>query len=215
MCQISVNFADDPETVDLAAASGCILVLAGIESVDDRVLQGAMNKRINSVKGSAYYREFIAALHRRGIVVLGTMVFGNDEESPDVFDVTARFYRESGLDVPWPGLLTPYPGTALFARLKAESRLLFTDFPADWSKYNQTLVVAPKSGQRDEFLNRLQAFVARNFGLGSVLTRAWRTWRYSRSVLRALLVYNLNRSLARRLRKSIAFIPAPQPRTGC
>ena len=208
-CQTSINFADDDELLALAQRSGCVMVLVGIESVDDAVLGGSMNKQLNSRKGAAYYTEFLRRLHRHKILTLGTMVFGSDEAGRDIFERTTRFYSRSGLDVPWPGLLTPYPGTRLFERLAAEDRLLYTDFPADWDKYNTTLVFKPDAETPQAFFEHFRAFARANFTAAKVAARSLKTLAYSRSLVRTLLTYNFNRSLSRRFELGLA--PAATP----
>lgn len=203
-CQTSINFADDEEMLRLAAQSGCMLILVGIESIDDGVLGGKMDKKINVRRGSKYYYEFLKTVHRHRIMVLGTMVFGNDEAGPGIFEDTTHFYSRSGLDVPWPGFLTPYPGTPLFERLKNEGRLMFTAYPDDWRRYNSMFVIRPLSGSARDYLERFRRFTARSYSLPQVLARTARALLYSWSPVRCLLVYNLNRSLARRYRLGLA-----------
>lgn len=202
-CQTSINFADDEELLALAASSGCLLILVGIESISEEALQGSMNKRLNSRKGSRYYYEFLDKIHRHGIMALGTMIFGNDEEADDIFERTTEFYARSGLDIPWPGFLTPYPGTRLFERLEGEDRLLYTGFPRDWSKYNSTIVIRPGRKSAAELHREFTDFTRRNFGLKQVLGRTLNVLRYSRSPARALIAYNFNRSLSRRFAKGL------------
>jgi radical SAM superfamily enzyme YgiQ (UPF0313 family) len=50
-------------------------------------------------------------------------VFGFDTDSPDVFDRTVQFGIDMQLTMALFAILTPYPGTALYRRLKAEGRL--------------------------------------------------------------------------------------------
>ncbi len=203
-CQTSINFAEDMETLGLAARSGCVLVLVGIESIDDKVLKGKMNKQINSQRGSSYYRKFLAELHKHNLIVLGTMVFGNDEAGEQIFEDTTRFYRESGLDIPWPGLLTPYPGTRLFERMMNDGRLLYTNFPEDWDKYNSTFVTRPMHGSQKQFFEKFRDFALSNFTTGKAIVRALKTFAYSRSPARSALVYNFNKSLSRRYRLGLS-----------
>jgi radical SAM superfamily enzyme YgiQ (UPF0313 family) len=212
-CQTSINFAKDTETLELAARSGCILALVGIESIDDNVLKGTMNKQINSRRGAAYYKEFLDRLHEHNIIVLGTMVFGSDEASSRIFEKTTEFYRKSGLDIPWPGLLTPYPGTRLFQRLLENGRLPYTDFPADWEKYNTTFVIRPEHGSGNFFFEQFRNFALSNFTGGRALLRALKTFAYSRSPARSALVYNFNKSLARRYRAGLSPGPHSGPAT--
>ncbi len=197
-CQSSLNFADDEELVRLAAASGCILVLVGIESIDERVLRGTMKKGINAKRGPGYYRELIGRLHRHRISIIGNLIFGNDEAGDDEFEAAARFNLRSGLDVPWPGVLTPYPGTRLHERLAGEGRILFADYPADWSRYNTTVVIRPRRCSPDELVAQFKRFARRSYSLPQILLRAARTLAYSRRLSQSLLIYQLNASLARR-----------------
>jgi radical SAM superfamily enzyme YgiQ (UPF0313 family) len=197
-CQTSLNFGDDEELVRLAARSGCILVLVGIESVDEKVLRGTMKKVINAKRGPRAYRTLIRRLHRHRISIIGNMIFGNDEAGDDEFEAAAWFNLTSGLDVPWPGPLTPYPGTRLHQRLTAEGRILFESYPADWSKYNTTVVIRPKRCSADELVRRFKRFASRSYSMPNILLRTLRTLGYSRSLEQSLLVYNFNASLARR-----------------
>jgi radical SAM superfamily enzyme YgiQ (UPF0313 family) len=60
-----------------------------------------------------------------------------DHDTPDVFVDTTRFVVEAKIDLPRFAILTPFPGTPLFDRLKAEGRIL----TEDWSLYDGQHVV--------------------------------------------------------------------------
>jgi radical SAM superfamily enzyme YgiQ (UPF0313 family) len=64
-------------------------------------------------------------------------VFGLDHDQLDVFETTAEFAIEAGIDLPRFALLTPFPGTPLFQRLAAEERIT----SRDWSLYDGQHVV--------------------------------------------------------------------------
>jgi radical SAM superfamily enzyme YgiQ (UPF0313 family) len=83
------------------------------------------------------YGDIVATLHRHGIAVQGAFVFGLDEDTPEVFERTARFAVEAKVDLPRFAVLTPFPGTPLFARLEDEGRIL----TRDWSLYDGQHVV--------------------------------------------------------------------------
>jgi radical SAM superfamily enzyme YgiQ (UPF0313 family) len=51
-------------------------------------------------------------------------VFGFDQDTPDVFEATVEFARKAGVIMASFSVLTPYPGTPLFDRLKQEGRLV-------------------------------------------------------------------------------------------
>jgi radical SAM superfamily enzyme YgiQ (UPF0313 family) len=202
-CQTSINVADDDDLLRLARLSGCMMVLVGIESIDENVLKGNMNKQINTRKGVQYYYKLIEKLHGNGIVVLGTMVFGSDEAGSDNFEKTTKFYKKSGLDIPWPGILTPYPGTKLFERLTNEKRIRFSSYPEDWLKYNSTIVIHPKKETAAEFYVGFYSFVKENYSYFKILVRLMRAFLFSKSIVKALVVYNFNRSLRERYEKGL------------
>jgi radical SAM superfamily enzyme YgiQ (UPF0313 family) len=66
----------------------------------------------------------VKQLHDEGIGVWGAFVFGFDEDTPDVFAETVEFGIEAKLLMASYSVLTPYPGTPLYWRLKEEGRLL-------------------------------------------------------------------------------------------
>jgi radical SAM superfamily enzyme YgiQ (UPF0313 family) len=121
--ETDVSVADDPELLDLLARSGCRQVLIGFESPSRRSLQG-IDKAGWKAGRSDGYRRAIDALQERGITVNGCFIVGLDEDTPDVFGEIERFVKASALIEVQVTVLTPFPGTALHRRLKAEGRLL-------------------------------------------------------------------------------------------
>ena len=124
----TARIADDEELLDACARSGCSGLLVGLESIDRGALQ-QMGKRFNQPDE---YAQLVDVLHRRGIALQGCFVFGNDGESSEVFERTARFAVEAGIDLPRFAISTPFPGTPLYERLAGEGRILHRD----WSLYD-------------------------------------------------------------------------------
>jgi radical SAM superfamily enzyme YgiQ (UPF0313 family) len=62
-------------------------------------------------------------LHDHGISTWGSFVFGFDTDDPEVFDRTVEFGIDMKLTMALYAMLTPYPGTRLYKRLRAEGRL--------------------------------------------------------------------------------------------
>jgi radical SAM superfamily enzyme YgiQ (UPF0313 family) len=60
--------------------------------------------------------------------VNGCFILGLDNHTPDVFPAILEFVRRSGLAEVQFTVLTPFPGTPLYHRLKAEGRLLSDRF---------------------------------------------------------------------------------------
>lgn len=141
---VSIDIADDPELVRRMALAGCTGVFIGFESLTDENIQGAGKK---SPKTDDYARR-VALLHRYGIQVNGSFVFGFDHDGPDVFERTVEWVEENRLECATFHLLTPYPGTPLFARLSAEGRILHRD----WNLYDTAHVVFRPARMTEEQL---------------------------------------------------------------
>ena len=144
--QASIRAGEDDEFLALAYQSGCRHLFIGFESVSQMSLDSA-NKSFNQVER---YREIIRRIHAHGISIQAGIVFGFDCDTPAVFDETLRFLRDNGISQATFNMLTPYPGTPLFNRLKAEGRIL----TEDWSKYNSRtdVVFRPKHMTPEQLL---------------------------------------------------------------
>lgn len=125
--------ARDEALLDLCARSGCIGLLIGFESISRSGLK-AIHKGFNTPED---YAEWIRAIHGHGIAINGTFVFGMDDDGPEVFERTAEFVIESGIDLPRFAILTPFPGTVLFDRLDREGRIT----SRNWELYDGQHVV--------------------------------------------------------------------------
>lgn len=121
--ETDVSVADDPELLDLLAASGCRQILIGFESPRAGSLKG-IEAHDWKAKRLGGYRRAIDEIQRRGVTVNGCFILGLDDDTPDMFEEVERFVKESGLMEVQVTVLTPFPGTSLYRRLRAEGRLL-------------------------------------------------------------------------------------------
>ena len=83
------------------------------------------------------FKKMIKRVHDYGMTIQGGIIFGFDEDTPDIFDTTLETISDWDLDVLEVNVLTPYPSTPLYDRLEKAGRIL----TKDWSKYNQIDVV--------------------------------------------------------------------------
>jgi radical SAM superfamily enzyme YgiQ (UPF0313 family) len=123
----------DDEFLDLAAKAGCIEWFIGFESVSQKALN-AIKKTHNKVEN---FKKLIKRLHDHNMIVQGGIIFGFDEDTPDIFDLTIEKIHDFGIDILEVNILTPYPGTPLYDRLEKEGRII----SKDWTRYNQVDVV--------------------------------------------------------------------------
>ena len=133
MAPVPSDVADDPELFDLMIRSGCEGVLIGFESFSQDSLNRS-GKKFNQV---SQYKGAVRKLHEHGMVVLGCFVLGFDDDTPEILARTAEIVYDIDVDLPRYALLTPFPGSHLFNRLKKDGRLL----TEDWSAYDSQHVV--------------------------------------------------------------------------
>jgi radical SAM superfamily enzyme YgiQ (UPF0313 family) len=181
----------DLPLLDLAAKSGCRGLLMGLESISQANLRHS-RKGFNRPED---YANVVNRLHERGIGLQGCFVFGLDGDEPDVFEKTADFAVQAGIDLPRFAIVTPFPGTSLYRRLESEDRII----TRNWDLYDgQHAVFQPARMSIDE----LQAGTERAWltayswsGIGRRLRQAAAPWPVA-------LVTNLGyRRYAKRLRK--------------
>lgn len=122
--EADIRVAEDDELLGLIRDSGCQQILIGLESPRRASLQGVEIKHDWKLRQQDYYREAIAKIQSYGITVNGCFILGLDGDTPEVFDDVLNFVRESELYEVQVTFMTAFPGTPLYARLKAEGRIL-------------------------------------------------------------------------------------------
>lgn len=140
--QASLNIADNDKVLKALSDGGLQGILIGIESLNKENLK-QMGKGINLVRLDDY-KKIIKKLHDYGILVVGSFIFGGDYDTKDSFGDIVEFSKDVNLDINLFSFLRPLPGTHLYKRLKEEKRLLFTNYPDDWTKYHG-VVFKPKN----------------------------------------------------------------------
>jgi radical SAM superfamily enzyme YgiQ (UPF0313 family) len=191
-CQASLNFADDDEVLRWAARAGCKMVFLGLEAEEVDAL-AEVNKRLNLQRGVESYEQAFHRIHRAGIAVLGAFIFGLDGDTPQRLRRRTEYMVRSGIDVMQRTFLTPLPGTRLFSRLEKEGRLLCTDFPQDWERYDMGEAVHQPRGMAAEALTQAMGESGRRMYAWPVLARkALRTLRETRDPMAAMFAWQSN-----------------------
>jgi len=127
----------DAELLKLMHRSGCTGLLIGFESISKQNLHSS-KKGFNAPDN---YANLIDLLHQYGISVMGCFVFGMDHDTDAVFDETVKFVVDACIDLPRFAIVTPFPGTPLYARLENERRII----SRNWELYDgQHVVFQPK-----------------------------------------------------------------------
>lgn len=169
--QATMTMTHDPELLDLMKRSGCQGVLIGFESLNPENLK-AMNKPFNMARGGA--QNAIDNLHRFGIRLYATFVFGYENDTEDSFEQAVEFSIRNKIFMLAFNHLTPFPGTPLYDRLKKEGKLLYDRWWLD-DRYRYGEVPF-QTKLPPEFIQRKCVEARKSFyGLDSILVRMNRT----------------------------------------
>jgi radical SAM superfamily enzyme YgiQ (UPF0313 family) len=137
---VSVNALSDLEALELASKAGCMILFVGFESINPDSLKD-MNKVLNLKYGVDSYEQLVANAQKKGMMVVGEMIVGNDSDDLEVLKKTGDFLKKINFDVLRLQIMLPLPGTRLFDSLKKENRLLIKNFPEDWAKLTNDFIM--------------------------------------------------------------------------
>jgi radical SAM superfamily enzyme YgiQ (UPF0313 family) len=121
------------DLIERAAEAGLRSLFVGFESLTPGNLARS-NKRQNLGRD---YAAVTNRLHRLGIMINGSFVFGMDDDDEDVFRRTVDWAMEHGITTATFHIQTPYPGTRLFATMREQDRLI----TGNWDLYDTRHVV--------------------------------------------------------------------------
>jgi len=169
--QGDLRLARDPELLDLASRSGCKWLFMGFETTSVENLKALGKAKLNR---APEYEKSISTIHDSGIKILGSFMFGLDNDGPDVFDRTLDFCIDNRLECANFYVLTPLPGTKLFDEMKADERIEHFN----WSRYDANhVVIKPARMSKKEltegYIRTYRAF----YSLRSIARRALSTKR--------------------------------------
>lgn len=134
------------DVIEAAAAAGLRSLFVGFETLSSSSLAGA-GKRQNLGRS---YSEVVRRLDSLGIMINGSFVFGLDGDGRDVFRRTVDWAVEAGITTATFHILTPYPGTALFAEMAISNRIA----TRNWDLYDTRNVVYRPLGLSPDELKR-------------------------------------------------------------
>ncbi len=169
-CQTSINVSREDELLRSMKSAGCGAMLIGLESVSKKNLE-SMDKGINLKYD---YIEAIKTIQSRGIMVNGSFIVGYDFDTEESFDELIKFVEDTHMLMPLVNILTPFPGTKLFARFKKEDRLLHEN----WSLYDtKNVVFKPVLMSPEELFNGYKRVLKSVYSFDSIFKRLSYYWK--------------------------------------
>jgi radical SAM superfamily enzyme YgiQ (UPF0313 family) len=113
--------------------AGCKIIHFGIESANQRILN-YYNKRITPQQSI----DAVKAARKAGVdVIIGSLIVGAPDETPQEIQNTLEFAKQLKLDIPEINLLAAYPGVEIWDELKMNGIL-------DEDKYWETGILVPE-----------------------------------------------------------------------
>ena len=165
---------NDDEFLQLCKDANLLYWYIGFESISQKSLNG-VKKSHNKVEK---YLSTIQKIKDYGMVILGSFMFGFDQDTPEIFDDTLEAIDDWGIDLAEFHIVTPYPGTALYDRLKKEGRILHED----WRRYNTANVVfQPKNMTVDELFEGTKNISKRFYTYPKIIKRSYKALETTKS----------------------------------
>ncbi len=130
---VSINVSKHPKLLRLMKESGCQSLFIGFESIN-KASVGSVHKVQNS---SSDYEKAVSEIHRHGIMINASFVFGLDSDTVRTFDDTLEWIVRNKIETVTSHILTPYPGTKLYDDMLSQNRITKKDL----SLYNTAHVV--------------------------------------------------------------------------
>jgi radical SAM superfamily enzyme YgiQ (UPF0313 family) len=122
--ETDISVADDDELLAVMKASGCKQVLIGLESPTKTGLNTVELNANFKFKRADRYREAIRRIQSHRITVNGCFVLGLDGHTTSVFHELLDFVNDVGLFDVQITVMSAFPGTPLYDRLKRDGRLI-------------------------------------------------------------------------------------------
>jgi radical SAM superfamily enzyme YgiQ (UPF0313 family) len=134
VAQIPANLLKDEELIDLIAASGGRFVFMGLESISPESLRSARK----SFNRPEEYSGILQGLAKRNVYAITSFIVGMEGDRPGMSDAISAEIDTWPPVLPVFGLLTPYPGTPLYDRLKTQGRLIRPEHWLDFKPFKLT-----------------------------------------------------------------------------
>lgn len=177
----TIDVLGNDEFLRAAQEAGVYYWFIGFESVSQRSLD-LTNKRGNRVDA---YPAVLSKLRDHRMIVVGSFMFGFDEDTADIFQKTLHWLNEQSIDMAEFHILTPFPGTALYERLKKEGRII----SEDWSLYNTANVVfTPRTMSPHELFEGTRSVAREFYRYHRIL---WRSLRALRETKRMFVAWSV------------------------
>lgn len=117
--EVSIDFSNDDQLMDLMFKAGFDRVFIGLETPDPDSLREA--NKYQNIKQNL--EESIKKIQSFGFEIQGGFIVGFDSDKPTIFDKQFEFIQKNGIVTAMVGILNAPRGSELYSRLLKENRL--------------------------------------------------------------------------------------------
>ena len=195
--QASLSGLDNEDTLRLMSKSGCVGLLIGFESIAEENIR-ASRKFQN--KPDQYMR-IIDKIHKNGIAIWASFLFGLDHDDPSIFERSVRFAIDAKFFSTVFAIVNPYPGTVLYERLKKEGRLTEESWWLQKDQESRAPHFYPRGMEREELLEGWKWAWKEYYSFPSILKRF--QWEYAPTLTNKVIHFPFNFFQRRFVRKKI------------
>lgn len=189
---VPLSIGRDEEWIRMAAKSGCRLLLIGIEAEKPDQLN-RVGKKLNVSLGTESITRTVRLLHKYKIGVLGSFIFGMENDTAQDIRDRLRFMQRSPFDITQPNVMTPFPGTPLYDRIHGAGKIFRADYPSDWKYYHGLDVVyRPDAISPEDLKAELRRVYRLTFSRRKIARRFIRSWWNTRSFRSSIWALNTN-----------------------
>jgi radical SAM superfamily enzyme YgiQ (UPF0313 family) len=195
--QASLSFGDNDEVLYWARKSGCITILMGIEAETPHALK-SVGKNLNLKRGVESYEKVFKNIHKHGIGILATIIFGLESDKKEDLYARRDFIKKSSVDMYQCTILTPLPGTVLYDRMKEQNHIILNNYPSDWQHYHFFIsTVNTPNMKREEIESSMHEIWLSLYNKESMRRKMFRTLWNTRSIKTSYFAYAGNHSYGR------------------
>lgn len=195
--QCSILLAKNPKLLKKVSDSGCRMLSLGIESITQTGLD-KLNK--NWVETSTT-EKLINQIADAGILPATEMMLGTDSDTEESIRETFNFVMRTKIPIPKFYVLTPMPGTPLYAEYKQKGKLMHEDY----SQYTATNCVHRPEKISPEKLTEMYWWLYRKtYSLPNILRRTIFHKRFFKRPLEYIFAFGVNISYLKFIRNGDA-----------
>lgn len=196
LSQCALTVANNPRLLAAMAASGCLVLSFGLESIT----QASLDQLNKGWAHPAEYPQLIKKIRQAGIEVSTEMVVGADGDSLASIRQTADFIADNKIIVPRFYILTPIPGTDYYQEMAGEGRLVNQDI---FSYSGTAAVHQPAQMSAAELTAAYWSLYEKVYSLPAIFRRVLLNHGFLRHPLRHLFYLLVNLSYRQDIKKGI------------